>query len=528
MLQSVVRSGAALLLSVAFWASGVVTPARAEPVRSPPTTQNVQRVLDYLDQAVADNGWPGAAVALISGRSVVALHATGVSDSSGRALTPQTPVLLASVTKSITATAIMQLVEEGSIQLDRPVITYLPWFATSDRSRSEAITVAHLLQHTSGLPSNTEGEYVRLGQTGPAELERGVRDLARTDLISAPGESFHYANANYNVLGAVVEAVSGLPFGVYVEQRIFAPAGMTSSGIGADQAFGKGAAAGYRPWFGGPFRATEVPIPGASAPSAGGYASISDLARYVVAQLNAGEVDGTSVLSGESIARMHRPAVAANDFAGYAMGWYVRPAWEYLRPAEQTGTAQLPLLVEHDGSWANTASYVGFLPEAGIGVVVLVNAGGPDVSQLSALGSNAWRLLAGQEPTAVGSPGPWLEVNGWRVALAMDLLLVISAVISLVLLRRPGRARRSFAIAALLVDVAVVVFLFAYVPRALQVPLLAIAQFSPDVGLAIGVALLLTLVWGPIRTVLLLHGSRSRDEGAGATPGTADDTGGPS
>jgi CubicO group peptidase (beta-lactamase class C family) len=172
----------------------------------------VQRVVDYLNQTVAANGWPGAALAVVSGQSVVALHATGEADGSGRALTPQTPVLLASVTKSITATAIMQLVEAGSVELDHPVISYLPWFATRDRTRSDAITIAQLLHHTSGLPRHPDGENDRL-QSGPGELERGVRELARSDLAAAPGEAFLYNNANYNVLGMIVEAVSGLSFG---------------------------------------------------------------------------------------------------------------------------------------------------------------------------------------------------------------------------------------------------------------------------------------------------------------------------
>ncbi|HSU35193.1 MAG TPA: serine hydrolase domain-containing protein, partial [Propionibacteriaceae bacterium] len=496
------------LIGVILWAAASgPRPAHADPAAAP-TAATVQRVVDYLDHTVAANGWPGAALAVVSGQSIVALHATGEADGSGRALTPQTPVLLASLTKSITATAIMQLVESGSVDVDSPVISYLPWFTTRDRARSDTMTVAQLLHHTSGLPAHTVGEHERLQHGEPSDLERGVRDLSGSGLVAAPGASFLYSNANYNVLGMIVEVVSGLPFGEYVQRHIFTPARMTSSFIGKDQATQHAAAVGYRPWFGGPFRPTDVPVPGSAAPSAGGYASAADLARYLILQLNAGEVDGTTIVSPGSLARIHQPAVAANDVTGYAMGWFVRPGWEYLRPAEQTTKGRLPLLVEHEGSWSNTTTYLGFLPEAKIGVVVLINAGAPDRSQLAATGANIWRLLASQAPTAVGYPGPWLEVNGWRLAVATDVVLLVSAATAVMVLRRSIRGRRrAFAVGALAVDVVVAIFVLAYVPRAVETPLLAIAQYSPDVGIAIGVALLLTLVWGPVRTVLLMRGS---------------------
>jgi len=501
--------GTRLLIGVVLWAAATgPLPAHADPAAPPPTAETVQRVMAYLDDTVAANGWPGASLAVVSEQSIVALHSTGEADGSGRALTPQTPVLLASVTKSITATAIMQLVESGSVHLDRPVISYLPWFTTRDRARSDTITVAHLLHHTSGLPASTVGEHARLQRSEPTELERGVRDLSGSDLVAPPGESFLYSNANYNVLGMIVEAVSGLPFGEYVQRRIFTPAGMTSSFIGKDQTTQHAAAVGYRPWFSGPFRPTDAPVPGSVGPSAGGYASAADLARYLMVQMNAGEVDGTTIVSPDSLAQIHRPAVAADNVTGYAMGWFVRPGWEYLRPAEQTTTSRLPLLVEHNGTWSNTTTYLGFLPETKIGVVVLTNAGAPDRSQLAATRENVWRLLATQEPTAVAYPGPWLEVNGWRLAVAIDVLLLISAAAAIMVLRRPLRVRRAFAIGALAMDAAVASFVLAYVPRAIEVPLLAIAQYSPDVGIAIGIALLLTLVWGPVRTVLLIRGYR--------------------
>ena len=483
---------AALIISAA-------PPAAAEPVPGRPNDQTIQRVQTYLDQQVADNGWPGASLAVVHGQSVVALHTTGKADDHGRALTPDTPVLLASVTKSVTAVAIMQLVDSGKVRLDAPVVTYLPWFRTRDKAASDTITVAQLLQHTSGLGTNPRGEQDRLRHSEPAELERGIRDLAAADLVSVPGKEFRYANANYDVLGMIIQTVSGQPFATYVEQNVFAAIGMSHSFVGKDQAPAHQAAAGYRP--------TDTPLRGVFAPSAGGYSSASDLARFLIMEMNGGTIDGKRVLSTASVDQMHRPAVAENDFTGYAMGWRVRPGWEYLRPAEQTASDRLPLLLEHAGSWPNTTTYVGFQPEAKLGFAVLVNGNEPDQSRLTALGPNIWRLLAGQEPTASGGQGRWLEVHGWQVGAAVIILLLASLVVSVVLItrRRTVRARWVFLGHALIIDAIVLIFVLGYVPRTFDTPALAISQLNPDLGIELLAVLALTVLWAPIRTLLLIR-----------------------
>lgn len=104
---------------------------------------------------------------------------------------------------------------------------------------------------------------------------------------------------------------------------------------------------------------------------------------------------------------------------------------------------------------------------------MLIKADAPDRSQLSATGASVWRLLAGQEPTAVAYPGPWLEVNGWHLAVAIDVLVVISAVVAIAMLRRPPRGRRAIAVVALTVDAVVATFLLAYVLHAMGPPLVA-------------------------------------------------------
>ena len=105
----------------------------------------------YITEQTNDLGIPGMALGIVQGDQVVHMQGFGVADSSGRAVTPQTPFYIGSVTKSFTALAVMQLVEEGKIDLDAPVQTYLPWFELADKEASTKITVRNLLNQTSGI-----------------------------------------------------------------------------------------------------------------------------------------------------------------------------------------------------------------------------------------------------------------------------------------------------------------------------------------------------------------------------------------
>ncbi|HEX5172041.1 MAG TPA: serine hydrolase domain-containing protein [Cyclobacteriaceae bacterium] len=112
---------------------------------APPDSLTYQRIDQYVQRQMKDYKIPGAAVGIILDTRIAYLKGYGIADNSGRKVTPQTPFLLASVTKSFTALCIMQLVEEGKIDLDAPAQKYIPWFHTANAGASSHITVRHLL-----------------------------------------------------------------------------------------------------------------------------------------------------------------------------------------------------------------------------------------------------------------------------------------------------------------------------------------------------------------------------------------------
>src|SRR5579859_4734166 len=191
---------------------------------------------------------PGLAITIVQYGRIVYQRGLGNAGPS-RAMTPQTPMIIGSLSKSFTALAVMQLVEAGKLVLDDPVQYHVPWFCLADADAAASITVRHLLTHTSGI-SRYAGRALLGGHSGKT-IEQSMRGLHNLRL-SLPIGTFQYSNTNYLILGLIVEVVSGQAFGTYVQQHIFGPLGMLNSYIREDSALRGGLASGHRWWFGVP------------------------------------------------------------------------------------------------------------------------------------------------------------------------------------------------------------------------------------------------------------------------------------
>src|SRR6201999_2643068 len=140
-----------------------------------------------------------------------------------------------------------------------------------------------------GLPTSAGARNFADRDDSDGALEHAVRDLSSVRLVHDPGTRFEYSNANYQTLGAIVEAASGLRFSTFVSERIFRPLGMSSSVAGANAALPHGAAIGSRYWFGHCVPAPDVPSPRSLEPAGELYASAEDMGKYLGALLGHGE-----------------------------------------------------------------------------------------------------------------------------------------------------------------------------------------------------------------------------------------------
>ena len=210
------------------------------------------------------SGVPGLAYAVVADGEITSVGAHGVVKIGGdREVTPDTPFLTGSISKSFTALAVMQRVEAGEVDLDTEVSQYLDGFSGRPAG---AITIRQLLSHTSGF-STLQGNASHTDATGGKdELARWVDGLAEVNPAYEPDERWEYSNTNYQILGRLIEVVSGQDYQAYVAANILEPVGMEHSFV-ADGEMHESMATGHRPWFG-----TKRPLPETRDPPRNGSA----------------------------------------------------------------------------------------------------------------------------------------------------------------------------------------------------------------------------------------------------------------
>ncbi|WP_157245086.1 serine hydrolase domain-containing protein [Nonomuraea typhae] len=311
--------------------------------------------------ALARHRAPGCAVAVAYGGR----HWTGAY---GLARTepampflPETRIPVASMTKPFTATAVLALVERGLVDLDAPVVAYLPGFRVADPAATAAVTVRHLLTHLSGWLGDEPG---LVGGRGEGALAEQVAAFATLPQILPPGTAFSYSNTGLDVAGRLVEVVSGRGYEAFVEEEILAPLGMTDSAFFAERVISAPAAAGHLRDGDGGVRPVQEAwlLPRGVNPSGGLISTAGDQLRWLCWWL--GELDVGGPLSPGTRKTMIADPVPVRAGAGTGLGWHLDDL--------PRGPAQVSA-VYHEGSLEGTATVCRFVPEAGLAVVVLTN-----------------------------------------------------------------------------------------------------------------------------------------------------------
>ena len=300
-----------------------------------PASEDFTVIDAFIQQQMQKGRLPGVAYAIVQGDKVVQIKAFGISGPDKVPLTPQTPMFIGPLSTSLTAMAVMQLVDAGKIDLDKPVQNYLPWFRVATKDASGKITVRHLLNQTSGFPESAGQRTLADNYSGSNALESEVHSYANVQLTQAPGAKVQYSNANYTTAGMIVQMVFGQSYEEYIQTHILDPLQMEKSYTALDQAQQNGLATGYRMIFSFPVAAPNIPYPRAHVPDSYLISSVEDMAHYLIANLNGGSYNGTSILSPASIQTMHTATTTEvqsyffktvgcgnKPGAHYAMGWW--------------------------------------------------------------------------------------------------------------------------------------------------------------------------------------------------------------
>lgn len=371
--------------------------------KGPSTTVDSDDVDRFVQETLRRSGIPGAVLAIVKGDQV--LHTAGYGrNADGSPVTPDTVMAIASLSKSFTAAAVMQLVAQGAVSLDDPVRQHLPEFRPVD-PRAGRMTVRQLLNHSSGLTfESLPGAKVRGRSPLHRSLEERVAWLSGATLRSEPGTQTTYDNFGYEMLARLVEHASGKPFGDYLRDSVFIPLGMHASRSFLTTRDAVTVPTGHMMVFGFP---VQWQMPADLVAGAGGIASsANDMARWLTFHTTNGRTaDGSRLMPPEIVAAMHAASVPGSD---YGFGW------------RQGQLADGTTYYHHSGRIVSYAAHEAVYPTRRIAYAFVTNG-------LDPIPAGAAALVAGLTAIATDSPP---TPAGYGAAV-LDHLVVVATILAL-------------------------------------------------------------------------------------------------
>jgi beta-lactamase class C len=338
---------------------------------SGPSLNHLHNVINEYDRFVeaklAELGAPGAAIAIVSGDSIVYVKCFGVREIGRReAINPHTVFRIASLSKGFAAVLTGLLVQDSLLHWDDKVVKYLPDFSLKDASNTKNLTIRHVLSHTTGLPSHTYDNL--LDDNVP--LDNIIAQLTDVPAICRVGECYNYQNVAYSLIGKVIESATGRDYAQLLRTRLFSPLGMKDASLdyttlAANANHASPHLKRRNQWTPTAVRATYY----SAAPAAGINASIADMAQWLRALLGG----KPNILPPAVIEAVSTPVIKTRrEFRRYHWNGRARHAYYALgwRVFDYAGTK----LVFHSGGLRGYVAQIAFIPEQELGLAVLLNA----------------------------------------------------------------------------------------------------------------------------------------------------------
>jgi len=336
------------------------------------------KIGEFIEKQIYKGKIPGMAVVIVQEDKIVYEKGFGYSDIEAKKLvTARSLFEIGSNSKAFTAFGIFTLKDKGLIKLEDEVTKYIPWLKVKYQDKEAAITIEELLHHTSGIPFKTI-DKIPVSDENNA-LEQTVKTLIDIELDSMPGEKYQYATINYDVLGLIIEKVTGSEYEKYIEENVLKPMGLNNTYLSRNEAINEHIARGYKISFLKP-RLYSAPVYRGNKPAGYIISCAADMAKWLMIQM------GTSIDYKDSkglVGTTHDPnrrVEPLRDGSSYAAGWFVY----------QKGSGE----ISHGGNNPNYSSYIIFRPEDKVGIAVLSNTNSQYVYSI-ALGIN--EILQGRD-----------------------------------------------------------------------------------------------------------------------------------
>lgn len=323
-------------------------------------SEALSRLDSFIQQKMQEYHTPGLAIAITNREQLLHISTYGKADIAANIpVTPETLFPIASISKSFTSIALLQLHEAGQLDLHAPVTEYLPWFKI--KSAYKPITVHHLLSHTAGIIT---------GRDFTPSSRYEVVALAETEATSPPGEYFHYSNVGYKLLGCLLEDLIGQNYGEILRQRILQPLGTIDTEPVITHEARNRLAVGYQRFYDDrPFSRNYPLVPATWLEYGAGDGSIAstpvDMAAYVRMLLNKGRTPSGQIISEDSFNLMIQPVIKVDESSDI-----------FYRYGLAIGNFNNCNCIFHDGGMLGHLSNITIDLDNGLGVVVLCNRPG--------------------------------------------------------------------------------------------------------------------------------------------------------
>lgn len=319
----------------------------------------------HLDERIPalmkDYDIPGVNIALIQKGETTWTKAYGYADlEAGRKMTTDTHCRVESISKSVTAWGVMKLIQNGKIELDNPVVSYIKnWEFPKSEFPEGKVTVRQLLSHSAGMPLGTIGVRYSPEEDIPSLEESLFKDAV---LMQEPGLSFSYSNTGFNLLELLIEEVTSRDFAEYMKEEVLIPLGMRNSSFTWSEDFEPAVPVGYD------LKGNSIPVYIYPDKASGGlFASAQDIAAFITAGMTNFSQSDHNVLTAQSINQLYTPVVEIPGFYGlafdsYGLGHFV----------ENVSSNQKA--VSHGGQGTGWMTHFCSVPETGDGIVILTNS----------------------------------------------------------------------------------------------------------------------------------------------------------
>ncbi|MEN8210085.1 MAG: serine hydrolase domain-containing protein [Thermodesulfobacteriota bacterium] len=357
-----------------------------------------------LEQSLKETQVPGASIAVLYKGEIYRAAAGITNVNTNIKVTSDTLFHIGSVSKLFTATQVMQLVDQGKVDLDMPYSHYVPEFELQDEKARKTITIRQLLSHTSGIM----GDFFEDTGRGDDCLKKYAKACKKISTVHDPGQIFSYCNAGFSLLGRLIEKLTGKIWEETLEQSVFKPLGMCYCAALPERELHFTSAVGHEPLAEWPAPPNgEWKVDGKYRRSVGPAGSViavspTELIHFVQMHLNGGvAADGTRILSKESVKKMQEVQVDipySLRYKAWGLGW-MRFDWSGQN------------VIGHDGGTASMGTFLRIIPEKGVAIAMSGNGGDTGALIFRSVFAKLLKELADVELPGTPEPDPALKLD---------------------------------------------------------------------------------------------------------------------